>query len=458
MSSLPDPRAVLGDRDPVPVILSLGAGVVMVVLALLGRFAPVEYPDTAGYLTLGGFPENLGGQRHPLYGWLVEALTGGVAVYDAIPVVQILLYFAAINRLSRALRVLGMGVRARLAAGLPLLIANPLLLYGNGVHPELPAIAFLLLGLAGVALTAAGRRPILSVAGAGAAVGIAYFLRPSFLPFIAVAPVLVVVWGALYGRVRIRVAAVCFAACLVPFLGFSALRQAEVGDFNVVSFGGFQMAGMAAFLLTPEVADRLPADVAPTARRLLADYDTAVSEGRAPALPRNSSGQRSYVSAALGYFDVIARMHDDVLYGVVDRLREPGESWVSYNRRMQRLAVSTVLAAPERYAVWVIGAATRFVGRALVANAAFMLAFIGLAGVFTVRLFRPKPEGGPRSRDGEALVVLVAAYTLGSGALALLTTFPAARYVDTAGILLGALPVYGLLSLLGRSGNAPGGR
>lgn len=458
MPSTPSPRAILGERDLVAIVLAVGATVVLLVMAALGRFAPVEYPDTVGYLTLGGFPENLGGLRNPLYGWLVAALTEGSGIYDAIPLVQILLYIASVVVLAKSLRALGMGTVARLSVGLPLLIANPLLLYGNGVHPELPAIAFLLLGLACSARAVAGRRPVLSVIGVGVAVSVAYFLRPSFLPFIAAAPVLVLAWSALYGRLRPRLAMACFAACLVPFLGFSAMRQAEVGDFNVVSFGGFQMAGMAAILLTPDVVDRLPADVAPTARTLLADYDVAVGEGRVPALPRNSSGQRSYVSVALGYFDVIARMHDDVLYGVVDRLRQPGENWVGYNRRMQRLAVSTVLAAPDRYAVWVIGATTRFVGRALVANAAFMLAFIALAGVFIVRVFRPTLAKAKSARDAEALIVLVAAYTLGAGALAVLTTFPAARYVDTAGILLGALPVYGLLSLLGQRGKAPGGR
>ena len=52
-------------------------------------------------------------------------------------------------------------------------------------------------------------------------------------------------------------------AGLLPFLATSQVRRATGGDFNIVSFGGFQMSGTAALMLTPATLDRLPADLRP---------------------------------------------------------------------------------------------------------------------------------------------------------------------------------------------------
>ena len=56
--------------------------------------------------------------------------------------------------------------------------------------------------------------------------------------------------------------------------------------------------------------------------------------------------------------------------------------------------------------------------------------------------------GAAARDDVPALICLTALYTVSAGALMVLTTFPASRYLDTAGLLLPALPVYGVLSLV----------
>jgi hypothetical protein len=115
-----------------------------------------------------------------------------------------------------------------------------------------------------------------------------------------------------------------------------------------------------------------------------------------------------------------------------------------------RLSLETVVAAPERYLAWVVGGTARAVGRMIVTNTPMMLALIGLALAFPITLWRERPFA-PQAyvrRDIDALLCLVVTYTLASGALMVLVTFPASRYLDTAGIFLPALPIYVLLRVL----------
>ena len=54
---------------------------------------------------------------------------------------------------------------------------------------------------------------------------------------------------------------------MVPFIVQSGIRQRVVGDFNLVSFGGFQMSAMAGFMLTPEMAERFRRAISTRQRR-----------------------------------------------------------------------------------------------------------------------------------------------------------------------------------------------
>ena len=64
--------------------------------------------------------------------------------------------------------------------------------------------------------------------------------------------------------------------------------------------------------------------------------------------PLNSVGERSFVSAALGYFDIYARSHDDLLYGEIIGLKRADETWVAFNGRLMSFSVATIAAVPLR--------------------------------------------------------------------------------------------------------------
>jgi len=437
--------------------LLAASAAIAVMLALAGRLSPWISPDTPGYFDLGPWPDLLARPRNPLYGWLVGWLPGGLA---AVPALQLGLYFLAVVLLHRALRRYGVSGRAAGSVSAGVLISNVVLLWSNAILPECLAVACALVALAALLLRAAGHRPVANTCLLGLSLGASYVLRPTFLPAAILFPLLYLPLCRLKGR---RATAPAFLgvafACVLPFLAVASLRLATVRDFNIVSFGGFQMSGMAGLMLDEDVVRRLPADIQPLARQILDRRTQAEARGTVLPTPTNSTGQRSFVSAAAGYYDIYARTYDALLYEEINALRGD-EDWVAWNQRLMRFAIATIRAAPARYAAWVVGGTSRAVGRLLVTNLAFMLGCIALAAAFVAACWRPPRRDAPDdirdALDMPVLLLLAVSYTVAAGALMVLVTFPAGRYLDSAGILLPALPIYLTLRLLrpGPAGSA----
>ena len=428
--------------------LALAALLTAAVLGAGDRYAPWLSPDTAGYLAVPPLPEGWGAPRHPLFGWLLGLLPG--RDHAAVPLSQTVLFLLATMALHHALRSYGLSLRAGWSVTAALLGSNLLLLWHGAVHPEFPAVVLLLAALVCIVRAASGAAFWPYALGFGGSLGLAYVLRPSLLPAIVLLPLLQAGLARLRGEERIlrkTVALVALAA--LPFLANSAVRWRAVGDFNIVSFGGYQMSGMAGLMLTPEIVAALPEDVRPLGRAILDARIAAEREGEVIATPLNSRGERSFASTALGYYDLYARTYDDLLQRRIMTL-QGGESWVAFNGRLMRLSLATVRAAPGRYLAWVAGGTMRFTGRLLASNIAFALATGGFLAAYAAALWRrrlPVAEAaGPL--DVPALLCLVTVTVVAAGALTVVTTFPAARYIDTAGLFLPALPIYGLLSLI----------
>lgn len=418
----------------------------LVVLAATGAFVPIVTPDTASYFDLGDFPDFLARTRTPLYGWLMRYATVGDRQYALVPVVQILTYLAAVWLLVAELKTFGLSGVAVLTAAAALLFANALFFAASLVHAEFLATACGLLGFAGV-VRLAGPQPrrwayVLILAGAGSA----YVLRPSLLPLVIVLPLTFIFLRAIRGeRAPLARAGAILGVTAIPLLAVSLLRSIVVGDPGLVSFGGFAMSGLAGLMLSDDVVARLPDDLRSLATQILAARRAREEAGEMIGIPLNSSGVRSYYSAALGYFDVLARTYDNVVYDVVLPTRQPGEPWVAFNRRLQRFSFAVVLAAPDRYAAWIVGAIGRLIGHAVTTNPVFVFA-AGLAAVawsWRTLCGRGRQPASAAPLDLPVLVVLAVAWLIGAGAMSVLVTFPALRYVETASLLLAAPALYG---------------
>lgn len=452
MTSHPQPSSPWIAGRPLWVLMAL----TVMLLAASGRLEPSITRDTASYLVSGSWSQLLVAPRHPLYGALVGALghlPGALHIW--VPALQTTVYLLAVGLWFAACLRAGLGRRAGLALSLPLVLANLVILWNNAVHPELLAAAFVLLAMGAVLDLATGEarrahRPLVQL---GVGLGLAYLLRPANLPLALTLPLLVLLLSRLLSRRwRPGLALAALGAASLPFVMMASVRLASVGHFHIVSFGGFAMAGMAGQMLDSGMVERLDEDLRPLALAIVEGRDALVARNEALAVPLNSRGQRDFNSMAFGYFDIVARNYDSVLFGVVLKQRNAGESWVDFDRRMQHFTIAVLRAAPQRYAVWLVGASTRATGRLLVTGAAFVAASLALVFLYPAWLMagRARVYAPPAPPDIglHAMLLIVACYTLSNLVPAVAVTFPAARYIDTAGLFIAALPIYALMRLL----------
>ena len=131
---------------------------VIVIETLAGRMRPWFTPDSAR-LAIQSWPACLGGQRIPLYGWIVNAVFGMTGGYGLIPWLQAAAYGAAMFYFLRGLPVELFGRRARLALGLALAFSNVLLIWICALVPCVLGVAALIAPLTEVVALADGERP-----------------------------------------------------------------------------------------------------------------------------------------------------------------------------------------------------------------------------------------------------------------------------------------------------------
>jgi hypothetical protein len=206
----------------------------------------------------------------------------------------------------------------------------------------------------------------------------------------------------------------------------------------VVSFGGYQMSGLAAFMLTADVVARMPEHIQPLAQSILARREQVESVGGLPVTPLNSARERSFAPTALGYFDIYARSYDELLGYVIMPLISAGDGWVASNKRLMEFSLATVRADPLDYLAWVGGATARLTGRAIATNAPMLAAVALWLAMLVLTFMRRRETAG---EDIGAVTILALAWFACNGALPVLVTFPAARYIDSAAILLPAIPL-----------------
>ncbi len=429
-------------------VLLLAMGLTLALMAASGRLAPVITSDTAGYLEPWTWSSLWGQRRAPLLGFLLAPFGGDFTLY---PAIVIGLFFAAVYYLSRSLVAFGVSERAALALTLPLIMSNSLLRYGTDVHPEFPAIVFLLYALAEIfRLLEPANRTAWRYAAFGAALGGAYLLRPSLLPFIVLLPVLFAALGYVsQRRSHARTALALLAVGAAPFILVSTVRYYAVNDFNVVSFGGFAMTGVAASIVTEPLIDDLDPEHRDLARRIVAERDAMTSAGEISPMAiyyysvDAQSFPRSYRRTALAHFDILANNFDELVYKVVLPARQPGETWVAFNERMMSFSVDVVRAAPVDYALWIVGAIRSAAGTATVHNFAFTGGLIALLAVYLSLLLagRVRRLAFPQL-DVPVLTLITVVFTVGGGALSVMVIYPAMRYVSTAALFLPAFLFY----------------
>jgi hypothetical protein len=277
----------------------------------------------------------------------------------------------------------------------------------------------------------------------------AWLVRPAYAFLIPLVPIL----GALLARSLRRL---CHArgwcreflllalATALPFLAWSALRATVVGRFGIVSFGGYNLVGIAGQFLDEEVAAALPPDLQPLARAAIAERTQVAFGG--PDLPD---------SQRLNY-DRMEWRYDDTIWKVFTPAAQAhfGDDHAKLNSQLKRLALEIIRLRPVEYAVW-IAKATRQGMRKLVSdfvlNPAYLAALLLLVAAQIAVTVRG-PTNACETLPNPAAILFLAAtlYAAASLALVIVVCPPFGRMTDAAAVLLSGPLLAGLCDRMGQ--------
>jgi hypothetical protein len=434
-----------------PMRFLLGAmALVFLLLASTGGLVPRWDPDTEGYLHPWAWESIWGKSRTPLLGFLLAPFNDN---YIFLPTILVVLFFLVIYYLYRRLVEFGTSEYAALALTLPLVISNAILRYAHDVHAEFPAIILSLFALGElIALQDSTKRNPWRYAAFMLALGSAYIIRPSFLPFIVVMPVLFLILGFVQTRRwNVWTSVVIFLLSASPFLVVSSVRYQMVNDFNIVSFGGVNMTGLTSSMLNEELIPRLSPEHRELAQRILTKREAMVHAGElCPMVIDYDIGKRSFARTARSHFDILANNFDELVYKVVRPTeRKPDETWVQFNKRMMSFSLDVVRSAPKDYVMWVVGAIRSATGTAITQNFPLLVGFLGLVAVYSFLLIKNRvPRLFFPPFDIPVIALMTIFFTFGSGILSLLVAYPVNRYVSSSAIFIPSFVFYILFQLL----------
>jgi hypothetical protein len=166
-------------------------------------------------------------------------------------------------------------------------------------------------------------------------------------------------------------------------------------------------------------------------------------------------GKPTYWSAVLGYFDVFASNYDRMVTVLANALGVNDMSNVELNKRASAFNMEVIKAEPLNYALYIVGASTRFFGLLFAANLSFVSFLILFIGVLTWTILHKNSSrlitylaSQKFIFDLSVIFLINFFYVIANFIPAVAMTFPALRYVDTAGIFMAAIPTYILIEIL----------
>jgi hypothetical protein len=183
-----------------------------------------------------------------------------------------------------------------------------------------------------------------------------YHIRPAYLFLIPLVPCLGLLFRAIHARwhheplLWRRYAAALLATAILPFLTFCALRLAVVGHFGLVSFGGWNIVGIAVEMLDRPLIDaHVPEDLRVTALDILQARDRA--HGRHGLTGALREGRLSVGELNKNYNVNVWEVAAPVFLGRYPEAKTAEGKFCStaINRDLTRLSLSVIRARKSAY-------------------------------------------------------------------------------------------------------------
>ncbi len=318
-----------------------------------------------------------------------------------------------------------------LVAASPILASQMVLDYSGLLTPDLLAqsIAVVVVSLWMIAVYTGWSS--WAYVGLFVSVFLTYQTKPSYLFLLAFVPVggLIARWwltpanrDAWWVALRLSVVSLC------PFFAWCALRWFVVGHFGLVSFGGYNIIGIAGQLLERDKVSQLTSDVRPLAEDILTRR-----EGQ-----ENWPTQRDYESMESHFNQTVWEISVPAasqLYNLDSRLM---------NLQMAKLSSEILLSDPKSYATWLFWAGKRAVRASLelaLRNPMSIIAILLMLVAFAIRWRRQSlgvelAVASKHDAEFQLIVWMALGYALCKMGLVILVEPPIDRYCAPATVFL----------------------
>ncbi|MCR4415929.1 MAG: hypothetical protein NUV77_26235 [Thermoguttaceae bacterium] len=421
----------------------------ILLVMLMSTFGTVRFePDSAGYIDAGRQPwrDMLVGPRTLAYPLLLRVVAGVSPEFGLVPYLQLAIHCLAVGFFYLALGRFGASPGHALAAASGLLWS---VLPDADVSSVMAdslgrSLAVLTVGL--LLWLAANPKSALGWAGLTASVALSYHARPAYLFLVPLAPALGLALLRIHNACRrqtlnwTRHVALLGIVAVCPLAAYCTMRLALVGQFGLVSFGGYGLAGIAVELLDGPTAEALePEDLRPLAHEILRRRD---DRGIKPAF--EPSG-RLDVDRFLHNSDV--NIHALALPAVARLSGSESDTQdpLAVNTTLNRFARAVIAAKKHNYARLVAGSFRA--GFRLLPVAMYVLRYLLAAGALLclvrilVRPGPPRADAGQPSASytAQTLVLVCVAYLSAKLLLVAAVAAPLLRYVGAAAVFLPAV-------------------
>ncbi|MDZ4686504.1 MAG: hypothetical protein SH850_15655 [Planctomycetaceae bacterium] len=416
-------------------------------LGALGKLAPVVANDTAGYeqVPFDSFAGMLNQTRtigYPLFLKLADLFA---TQHRAVPTLHWLMHVAAALLFWRAMIPLVPGPRAGALVASGLLWSSLVFRYLPVLAPDMLACSLAVATLSGLLLVVQQPGSRGRWLGLTVLLFATYQTRPAYLFLVGLVPllgVLLVWWRSRDARSTVQPLAVRLTfASFGPLIGFCAVRWLVVGHFGLVSFGGFNLIGIAGQFLSPEVVAELPSNLQPLARDMLTRKQALID----PELARRDWSPRSYIAVETHYDTAIWQVFAPSATELC------GSDPACVDQQGRDLATAIIRERPVLYANWLLRAFRQAI-RVVVSEFAMNLFSLGLIAIgllietrYVWLRRRLSPLSAPaEDRYFEAVHVLgliAVSFALSKIALVILVAPPLGRFMDAAGIFLPSVAI-----------------
>lgn len=266
---------------------------------------------------------------------LVAAVSPG---YVLLPYVQAAIFIMAALFLAYALRRVGWPPWVVLLTAAPLGASELLTPFSRRILTECVAGAcgVLVFAVLLLALVEGKRRWWV---GLGVLLFLSYQLRPTYIVLVPLVPALAMLFVARrlgggaqsWWRLGLRASALSF----IPFLAFCALRWLVVGHFGLVSFGGYNVIGVASSMLSPKVVASMPQSLRPLAQAML---EERTARGLGPIDERRFGSEKARYRAWYAEYNpnILEATRQVVFPATLERYRERRQALLEERSELER--------------------------------------------------------------------------------------------------------------------------